>query len=233
MNTDIHFHGARFCPLASGALFWPAQQALIVADLHLGKAARNCQGGGALLPPYETRETLDKLSADIARTRPRQVISLGDSFDSSTAAARLPEAEAARLEALCTAVDWVWITGNHDPAPSGFSGRVLPDLMAEGLLFRHIACDDGVPDVSGHYHPKARVPLRGRSFAQPCFLFDARHLILPAYGAYTGGLWTDSAALQALMGQGAEVILTGPHPLRLPMPRADHATRRLAGAQGR
>ncbi|WP_085793147.1 ligase-associated DNA damage response endonuclease PdeM [Roseivivax jejudonensis] len=216
------FCGATLEALGSGALHWPAARTLVVSDLHLGKCARGAATGGAALPPYDTRETLARLARDIAATEPERVICLGDSFDSVAIGAALPSEERARIAALQTGRDWIWIEGNHDPGHVGAGGTHLETWAQAPLAFRHItvpASDAG--EVSGHYHPKARILLRGRALSRACFLMDSERLMLPAYGAYTGGLWTHSATLSRLMGPGAEVILCGERPARLPMPRAE------------
>jgi uncharacterized protein len=205
---------AALLALPSGGLYWPEQAALIVSDLHLGKSERLARRGGALLPPYENHATLSKLDADIEATAARQVICLGDSFDDLTAADQLAEDARLWLTRLMAGRDWVWIEGNHDAGPVDLSGRHLAELHQAGLTFRHIAAaaPQG-PEISGHYHPKARLPGR----AAPCFLIDTTRVILPAYGAFTGGLACDHPDLQALMSPRALAVLTGPRCLALPM----------------
>jgi DNA ligase-associated metallophosphoesterase len=207
--------GARLRALASGALHWPEEGLLCVSDLHLGKAERLARRGGALLPPYGTRATLARLDADLEASGARRVICLGDSFDDLEAAADLAEEERLWLRRLMAGRDWIWILGNHDPAPVDYGGSHRAVVRIGSLSFRHIA-SEGTPEVSGHYHPKAR--LAGQ--ARPCFLLDAVRLILPAYGAYTGGLWCHDPALAGLMRPEAKAILTGARALALPMPRS-------------
>jgi hypothetical protein len=220
MNTHAFtFHGAQLHALPSGALHWPEKSVLVVSDLHLGKAARLSAVGGAALPPYETRETLSRLSDDLDATGAARVICLGDSFDAAGLDAHLPEDDRLFIARLQAGRDWDWIEGNHDPGPVGLGGTHRAELAIGPLVFRHIATRDGVGEVSGHYHPKARIFVRGRGLSMPCFLLDQARLIMPAYGAYTGGLWTDSATLSALMGKGAQAILTGKRPCAIPMPR--------------
>jgi len=220
MNTlPFTFADADLRALPSGALYWPDQGCLIVADLHLGKSARVARMGGATLPPYEARETLSRLSEDLSATCARQVICLGDSFDFPDADRELPETDLLRLTRMQAGVDWVWIAGNHDPGPVSLGGSHRAEMALNGLVFRHIATPDGVAEVSGHFHPKVRLALRGRAVVRPCFLFDDRRLILPAYGAYTGGLFVGSASLAAMMGPKAEVILTGSALARLRLDR--------------
>lgn len=220
MNTcPILFHGADLVALPSGALHWPDERLLVVSDLHLGKATRQARWGGAALPPYECRDTLDRLAADLEVTGARRVIALGDSFDAPGLDQCLPADDTETLLRLQAGRDWTWVTGNHDPGPLGLPGAHLDAVRIGPLILRHIAQPDALAEVSGHYHPKARLALRGRMLTRPCFLWDAARLILPAYGTYTGGLFTDSAELSALMTPGAQVALTGRPMIRLPMPR--------------
>ncbi|WP_417207326.1 ligase-associated DNA damage response endonuclease PdeM [Antarctobacter sp.] len=220
MNTHrFTFHGTHLSALPSGALFWPEAGLLVVSDLHLGKSARLSAVGGAQLPPYETRETLQRLDADLAATGAARVICLGDSFDAPGIDAHLPEDDLLWIARLQAGRDWTWIAGNHDPAPVTLTGAHRAEHRDGPLIFRHITTPEARGEISGHYHPKARLSARGRSLTRPCFLFDADRLILPAYGAYTGGLFCDSPVLSDLMGKDAQAILTGARPVAIPMPR--------------
>lgn len=221
-RLTFSFSGAELCALGSGALFWPEHDVLVVSDLHFGKSARQARHGGAQLPPYETRETLFRLDADIASCDPGHVVCLGDSFDAPGDDLWLSEDDQLWIGRLQAGRTWTWIEGNHDPGPVTLGGTHRAELSLGPLVLRHIATPGGSGEVSGHYHPKARLSLRGRGVTRPCFVMDAARLILPAYGAYTGGLFTHSATLSQLMAPEAEAILTGPRPLRLPMPRAAH-----------
>lgn len=206
---------ARLAALPTGALYWPAETLLCVSDLHLGKSERLARRGGALLPPYETRATLEKLDTDLARTGARAVICLGDSFDDLEAAGALDEDTLLWLSRLMAGRDWTWITGNHDPGPLALGGTHRSEAHRAGLVFRHIGGGMGA-EVSGHFHPKASLPGRG---ARPCFLLGNDRLILPAYGHYTGGLQAEAALFDPLVGPRALAILTGPKPLAIPRPR--------------
>ncbi|MCI4664310.1 MAG: ligase-associated DNA damage response endonuclease PdeM [Neomegalonema sp.] len=194
---------------ASGGAFLPASRTLIVADLHLGKSERTARRGGALLPPFDNAETIARLTSEIAATRPDRLICLGDSFDDSNAARALPQPTKTRLAALAAGRDWIWITGNHDPAPELDVGAVATEIIEAGIVFRHIASPlmTGAGEVSGHYHPKATLTLRGRRIARRCFLASDRRLILPAFGAYTGGLEISDAAFDPLFTEGATAFL--------------------------
>ncbi|CAM3225936.1 ligase-associated DNA damage response endonuclease PdeM [Paracoccus nototheniae] len=222
------FDGQRLQAQASGALYWPARRWLVVADLHLGKSERMARRGGPLLPPYETEATLDRLQAEIAATDPAVVISLGDGFDDDAAGRGLPDAVCDRLRALAQGRRWIWVSGNHDPAAifPRLPGEAA-DQLQDGLTLRHQA--GAGPDVSGHYHPCIRLAGQRRR----CFLVGRDHLILPAFGAYTGGLLVEDRALSALVPQGL-AIACGTRALPVPVgmtrarPGARSATMRRA-----
>ncbi|MFY0680589.1 MAG: ligase-associated DNA damage response endonuclease PdeM [Thalassovita sp.] len=216
---SLTLSGVPLVALGSGALFWPEQKLLCVSDLHFGKSERIARLGGANLPPYDTRETLSRLEKDLARTKARSVICLGDSFDDSAAARGISEPEFMWITRLQAGRRWVWIEGNHDPGPLAVGGTHLSELPLPPLSFRHIAQIGGSGEISGHYHPKARVPLKGQTLTRPCFLVDSDRIIMPAYGSYTGGLYSDDPVLVGLMRPEALAILTGPQPQPLPMPR--------------
>ncbi len=185
----IHVAGAILVPDPSGALWWPAESLLVVADLHLEKGSAIARRG-ALIPPYDTAATLDRLTAVVESRAPRTVVSLGDSFHDVGAGDRLPEIYRNRLARLQTGRDWLWIAGNHDPArPADVSGDWFEELAIGGLVFRHEP-DAGASrgEIAGHLHPSARVRLRGRSVRRRCFAGDGRRLVMPAFGAFTGGL---------------------------------------------
>jgi DNA ligase-associated metallophosphoesterase len=215
MHHALFFQGETLHLLPSGGLHWPARKTLAVSDLHLGKSERLARRGGTLLPPYETRATLEKLDRDLETTGAETVICLGDSFDDLAAFDGIDDASRLWLARLMAGKDWIWITGNHDPGPVEIGGSHRAELKRLPFTFRHIADAQEKAEISGHYHPKAS--LAGQS--RPCFLADATRLILPAYGAYTGGLRAHDAALTALMAKDALAILTGPRVLAIPMPR--------------
>ena len=207
--------GAALTLLPSGALWWAQERLLCVSDLHLGRSERYARNAGALLPPYEVRDTLARLEADIETTGATEIVCLGDTFDDTAAARGLAGEARDWLTRLMAGRRWVWIEGNHDPGPVDLGGSHRAEVTRGPLTFRHIAVPGETGEISGHYHPKVR--LSGRS--RPCLLVDADRAILPAYGTYTGGLRTDAAALSALMGAGALAVMTGPTPCALPMPR--------------
>jgi uncharacterized protein len=223
--------GVPLVACASGALWWPAASLLVVADLHFGRSERLARRGGALLPPYETAATLDRLADEVARRAPRGVICLGDSFDDDACAASLAETDIRRLLALMAGRDWVWIAGNHDPAPLALDGRHLAALTLGPLVFRHAPEHDAsAGEVVGHLHPKLRRRLGGRTISRPCFVRDSRRLILPAFGAYTGGLDVDHPAVAAALDPDSAVaIVTGDPCLALPLRHPRRAPVRLRG----
>lgn len=205
----LRFFGETFRPLPSGALFWPAQNALLVADLHLEKLSSfACRG--QLLPPYDTALTLARLAADLASTGAETVVALGDSFHRDEGVLSLNEVDRARLDALTTRADWLWLSGNHDPRPHALGGRCLPLLEIAGLTLTHEPRRGASGLVAGHLHPSARVLINGRSVRKPCFVHDNRLMILPAYGASTGDLNILSPAFFGLFDHAAlEVTMLG------------------------
>lgn len=219
MIRPFTFAGTALEALGSGALHWPDAQLLVVSDLHLGKSERVARRSGQMLPPYETIDTLTKLEAALETTKAAQVICLGDSFDDLAAGAALAPELVDWITRLMAGRDWTWIEGNHDPGPLEIGGTHRAQLRLGALTFRHIAEPGASGEVSGHYHPKARLNAKGRVMTRPCFLYDDARLILPAFGTYTGGLRSTSDALLRLMASSARAILTGPSPVEIPMPR--------------
>lgn len=218
MNCSaLHFAGHDFRARPSGVLYWPARQSLIVADLHLGKSGRMARQGGALLPPYDLEETLRRLHAELEATGATRLIALGDSFDDDLAAGELSPMLAPWLARLGEGREVIWVAGNHDPRPEGVT--VEGDLCDGGLTLRHIAGEG--PDISGHYHPK--LTFMGQRI--PVFLLGVDHLILPAFGTYTGGLDCDDPALRQLVPEG-HAVLTGKVARRVPFPLPMRKTRR-------
>ena len=185
----LSFGGHRFLASPSGALFWPAEQALLVADLHLEKASWFARLG-QFLPPYDSQATLTELAEEVAACGATRLYCLGDSFHDRFGCDRLHASSRALLTGLTGRLDWTWIVGNHDP---GFAdhcgGRLAEEVELAGIVLRHEAVrDDPQPEMSGHFHPKLRVSLSGRSVSRRCFVVSPTKVILPAYGALTGGL---------------------------------------------
>jgi len=170
-----------------GALYWPEQGALVVADLHLEKGS-SFAARGVLLPPYDTAVTLARLARLVTHYAPQRVIALGDSFHDGGGPARLSDTDREALRIMQRGRDWIWITGNHDPEPAaGIGGIFIETMTAGALTFRHLPT--GAPgEISGHLHPVARVAHRGRAVSRRCFVADATRMIMPAFGAFTGGL---------------------------------------------
>lgn len=236
-QAGLRVAGAALVADLSGALVWPEQSVLVVADLHLEKGSSLARRG-TLLPPYDTRATLARLEAVLAYWTPRRVISLGDGFHDERASARLCADDLARLQRLTTAHDWLWLAGNHDPAPpaQGLGGRVAAAVEIAGITFRHRPA--AVPaggEVAGHLHPSASLTVRGRKLTRRCFVADERRLLVPAFGSYTGGLDVLDPAIASLFEGGFQATLVGGHRvLALPHRRlqrdAADARRRRPGA---
>ncbi|WP_298188985.1 ligase-associated DNA damage response endonuclease PdeM [Novosphingobium sp.] len=187
-GAPFAFAGQEFALDPSRALYWAEERALIVADLHLEKASWYAQRG-QMLPPYDSRETLSRVADALRATGARRVFCLGDNFHDSHGPARLEPHAAGMLDALMRATDWVWITGNHDTKDTSVKAQGLPELTVRAIALRHEARPGETGhELSGHYHPKLRVTARGRSIARPCAVASERRLILPAFGALTGGL---------------------------------------------
>ncbi len=183
----------------AGALYWPDQRLLVVADLHLEKGS-SFAARGVLLPPYDTLATLGQLSAVIARFDPKAVIALGDSFHDGEAHQRLSAANRDHLAALQARRDWIWIVGNHDPElPCALGGTVASELAIGAINFRHEPTG-ARGEIAGHLHPKARIAARGRAIERRCFASDGERLVMPSFGAYTGGLSIRDAAFLRVFG---------------------------------
>ena len=212
------FLGETLVALGSGSLHWPKMNLLAFADLHFGKSSRAAREGRGLLPPFDDAETLDRMERDLKSTGAETVACIGDSFDDNIAAGELDASIRDRLSELSHSRLWYWIAGNHDPDPLG-PGDSSEEIRISPFTFRHIALEGRSGEISGHFHPKASVGGAGRRISKPCFLFDGKKLILPAFGIYTGGLSSASKPLRALMASGAVAILTGKTPRAIPMPR--------------
>lgn len=204
------FCGEEFHLLPDRALYWPRENALLVADLHLEKASFYARHG-QMLPPYDSRETLERLAVAIRTTGARRVITLGDNFHDSAGAERLDSHAAGMLAALTRAVDWVWLSGNHDAGTDDrrmaarCGGTVLAELAIAGLVLRHMATPgETQPELSGHFHPRLHLKVNHRYIRRPCAVVaqnDAGggRMILPAFGALTGGMDAADPAIVAAM----------------------------------
>jgi DNA ligase-associated metallophosphoesterase len=202
-------NGAALVAHHSGALFWPEQSLLMVADLHLEKGSAGA-AKGHFLPPHDTAATLRRLAGAIRAFDPATVACLGDSFHDRDAERRLGPADGAAIRELTGSREWLWICGNHDPRPPGLLGGLgLAELRRAGLTLRHMADGRLAGEVAGHLHPKASVRLRGRRLTRRCFVTDGVRLILPAFGAYAGGLDVGDRAFGKLFRGPFQVYLLG------------------------
>ncbi|WP_354292270.1 ligase-associated DNA damage response endonuclease PdeM [Sphingomonas sp. PvP055] len=206
--VPFSFAGHDFLALRSGALFWPDRTALLVADLHFEKASWFAQRG-QMLPPYDSLVTLSGLADDLAATGAREVWCLGDSFHDDGGCDRLPTMAQDQLRTLTGATRWTWITGNHD---SGMvdrcGGTVVDEAVVDGLVLRHEADPaETRPELSGHFHPKLRLRVRGQNVSRRCFVATPTKLILPAFGALTGGLDAQHPEIVRAVGKGAEALI--------------------------
>ena len=235
--VTFDFAGQQFDMLADRALFWPRHGALIVADLHLEKASWYAAFGQPL-PPYDSHDTLDRLAALASETGARAIWCLGDSFHDRRAAERIVPAVADRLSGQAAAAKLLWIAGNHDGLTGGaWGGEIADELVIDGIVFRHQSlARETLPEISGHFHPKLRLSIRGRHVSRPCFAGDDRRLILPAFGALTGGLAADDPVIAGNFAGAYEAMLVARgRQLRLPCPGrpADDATASRAVAADR
>ena len=206
--VPFSFGGHDLIPSGDGALFWPAQNALLVADLHLEKASWFARLG-QFLPPFDSLATLTALEREVAATGATSLYCLGDSFHDRFGCDRLPADARALLTSMTARLDWVWITGNHD---AGFvdhcGGRIAVEIEVDGLVLRHEADPaDPRPELSGHFHPKFRLNLRGRHVSRRCFVATDRKLILPAFGSLTGGLDAHHPEILRKVGPGAAALV--------------------------
>jgi len=209
--ATLHLGRERLMLDPAGLLFWPARKLLAVADLHFEKGSAFA-AAGQMLPPYDTRDTLARLATALRRYRPQRLVALGDSFHDSRGAERMAAADAQALRHMIAGLDMVWVLGNHDPvAPAGLPGTAVPEWVEDAITFRHQAQPGRIShaEVSGHFHPKASMPTRAGAISRPCFATDARRVILPAFGAYTGGLDVADPAIAGLFPRGGRVFLLG------------------------
>ncbi len=213
--VHLSFAGHDLAALPHGALWWPARRALIVADLHFEKASWFAQAG-QMLPPYDSIATLSDLTALVAAVSPRELWCLGDSFHDAQGCERLPAAAREMLCALTAGLDWIWVTGNHDIAATGIvdhcGGRIVDEAVVGGLVLRHEADPGDLrPELSGHFHPKFRITLRGRHIARRCFVASRTKLILPAFGSLTGGLDAAHPEIVRVVGTEAHALVPIAH----------------------
>jgi DNA ligase-associated metallophosphoesterase len=206
--VPFSFAGETFEATPSGALFWPARQALLVADLHLEKASWFARLG-QFLPPYDSHATLTALARAVEKTQAKRLYCLGDSFHDRFGCDRLPAEARALLTELTSRLDWTWIVGNHDP---GFAdhcgGRIADEVETGGIVLRHEAVPgDPRPEMSGHFHPKLRLQLKGRHVSRRCFVVSQTKMILPAFGSLTGGLDAHHPEILRNVGANAAALV--------------------------
>jgi hypothetical protein len=206
--VPFSFAGETFFAAAGGALFWRDRGALLVADLHLEKASWFARLG-QFLPPYDSHATLSALAAVIAETGASSLYCLGDSFHDRFGCDRLPVNARALLTELTGRIDWTWIVGNHDP---GFAdhcgGRIADEAEVGGIILRHEAVPgETQPEMSGHYHPKLRVSVRGRRVSRRCFVVSSSKVIMPAFGSLTGGLDAHHPEIIRSVGTNAAALV--------------------------
>ena len=217
--VPFSFASETFEATPSGALFWRARQALLVADLHLEKASWFARLG-QFLPPYDSHATLSALAHEVERSGATRLFCLGDSFHDRFGCDRLPSNARELLSSLTEKLDWVWIVGNHDP---GFAdhcgGRIEDEVEIGGIILRHEALrDEPRPEISGHFHPKLRLHLKGRQVSRRCFVLSATKIIMPAFGALTGGLDAHHPEIMRSVGtKAAALVPVSDRLLRFPL----------------
>jgi DNA ligase-associated metallophosphoesterase len=217
--VPFSFAGETFRATPAGALYWPAREALLVADLHLEKASWFARLG-QFLPPYDSHATLSALALEVERTGARRLYCLGDSFHDRFGCDRLPASARDLLSSLTARLEWTWIVGNHDP---GFAdhcgGSIAEEVESGGIILRHEAeVDEPRPEISGHFHPKLRVHVKGRSVSRRCFVVSATKVIMPAFGSLTGGLDAHHPdILRSVGGNAAALVPVSDRLLRFPL----------------
>jgi DNA ligase-associated metallophosphoesterase len=196
--------------LAEGALWWADERLLIVADLHLEKGSAFARRG-QLLPPYDTRETLARLGHLVDRLAPSTIVALGDSFHDDDGPERMAPDDRTTLARLQAGRTWIWIAGNHDPSrPGALAGDHVDALAIGRTILRHEPSDGPAPgEIAGHLHPAARVVGRGRSVRRRCFIGDGERVVVPAFGAYTGGFNVLDKAFAGLFSRAPTAYVLG------------------------
>ncbi len=208
--APLHLAGHKLLLDPLGGAWWPEADTLIVADLHFEKGTAAARRG-QLVPPWDTQATLDRLTLLLRRYHPGTVVALGDSFHDVHGPGRMAATDALRLRTMAEAHRFVWVLGNHDPTPpAGLPGLAVDTWEQHGLVFRHQAQQGAAPgELCGHHHPKASVETRAGRVTRACFVADQRRLMLPALGAYTGGLDVASHAIARLFPRGGRAFLLG------------------------
>ncbi|MEM9989346.1 MAG: ligase-associated DNA damage response endonuclease PdeM [Pseudomonadota bacterium] len=207
--TTTHIGGIPVTLDASGVMYVPGASLLVVSDLHFEKGSHYGRGG-QFIPPYDTRATLKALEATVQKYQPKSILSLGDAFHDTEAEARMNKEDKDRLRVLCDAATWIWVLGNHDPLPpKEFCGTVHHAVEIGGLTFTHEPGELPGWQVAGHLHPCALVAKGGRRVRRSCFVGDGERLIMPAFGAFTGGLNILHEAFTPHLQHPLEIYLKG------------------------
>lgn len=206
-KQNISVCGKAFVADLSGALYWPAENSLIIADLHLEKGSAFA-AHGQFLPPYDTRETLRRIASAIDRTGAKTVIALGDSFHDRDGPQRMPSHDRETLRILQEACEWIWVLGNHDPElATWLGGYTVSEIKVEGITLRHEPRGAWTThEIAGHLHPAARIVRDGYSLRRPCFIGNGQRLIMPAFGSYAGGLNVLDEAFDPLFGRDSFAV---------------------------
>jgi DNA ligase-associated metallophosphoesterase len=202
------FANEQFLANADGALFWPRRRALLFADLHFEKASFFARFG-QFLPPHDTMDTLLRIERLMEQTEAQELWCLGDNFHDIAGHNRLSTAARGKLDSLTNSIDWNWITGNHDPSSElSVGGQVRSEAHVDGFhLIHQTSATSGEVEISGHWHPKLSVKVRNHRISRRCFVRTQRQLIMPAFGAFTGGLDVHDTALRSVLQGQAEAVL--------------------------
>ena len=209
--ATLNLNGEILQLTTEGAAFRPACRTLIVSDLHFEKGSAIAAHSRRLTPPYDTMATLERLKSVMRRLHPKRVIALGDSFHDTNGPKRLSTSATNAIQRLTQAVDWIWIEGNHDPEPpQSLGGQGASELKIGALVLRHLPASGPSPgEIAGHLHPKASISTIARTISGFCFVTDGKRLLLPAFGAYTGGLDVHDPEIASRFRRGGRVFLVG------------------------
>lgn len=202
-DMEISFMNSTLVLDPTGCLFWKEESLLVVSDLHLEKGSSFAANKGLFIPPYDTQATLEKLALRVLHWQPKTVLSLGDSFHDDDAANRLPNSYKQHLSQLMLGRDWIWVSGNHDPSPPrDLGGTFCEEIHIGSLNFCHEPKPEfKAGEIAGHLHPAAKIRQRGKSVRRRCFVGDEKRLIMPAFGAFTGGLNVLDKAYKGLFSE--------------------------------
>ena len=208
VSQTVSICGKQLVADNSGALYWPGERTLLVADLHLEKGSAYAARGGSMLPPYDTRQTLIRLAEVLDRYEPARVIALGDSVHDAGAVRRMSADDLQILRMMQEDREWIWLTGNHDPDVSPvLGGRSAGELAVGCIVLRHQPANGCIThEIAAHMHPAARLSMYGYSIRRPCFVSNGRRLVMPAFGAFAGGLNVLDDAFQPLFGNGGLAV---------------------------